>query len=48
MKTTKNVTITLKEETIKRLDAYAKATSVNKSSLIDRLLNEEMDKKENK
>lgn len=48
MKKTRNVTITLKEETIKRLDAYAKATSVNKSTLIDRLVNEEINKKESK
>jgi len=42
MKTTKNVTITLKNETIKLLDIYAKKTSINKSALIDRLINEEI------
>lgn len=45
MDTTKKVTVTLKKSTITRLDAYAKANSVNKSALIDRLVNEEMDKK---
>jgi hypothetical protein len=45
MKTTKNVTITLKTTTIELLEAYSKATSVNKSALIDRLVNEEISKK---
>ena len=42
METTKKVTITLKKSTIKRLDDYAKNISVNKSALIDRLINEEI------
>jgi len=46
METTKKVTITLKNETIKRLDAFAKLNSINKSALVDRLINEEITKKE--
>lgn len=45
MKTTKNVTITLKKSTIKRLDAFALSNSINKSAFVDRLVNEEIDKK---
>jgi len=48
MKTSKNVTITLKTDTITKLDEYAKLTSINKSALIDRLINEEINKKTNK
>lgn len=46
METTKKTTITLKKDTIKRLDVYAKTNSINKSGLINRLINEEIDKKE--
>jgi hypothetical protein len=45
MKNTKHVTITLKIDTIELLDKYSKKTSVNKSALIDRLINEEITKK---
>jgi predicted transcriptional regulator len=45
MEKTKKVTITLDKETIKRLDIYAKANSINKSALVDRLINAEIDKK---
>ena len=45
METTKKVTYTLKQETIKLLETYAKDNSINKSGLIDRLINEEIKKK---
>jgi hypothetical protein len=45
METTKKVTITLKKSTIKRLDAFVLSNSINKSALMDRLVNEEIDKK---
>ena len=45
METTKKVTYTLKKETIKLLETYAKDNSINKSGLIDRLINEEIKKK---
>jgi post-segregation antitoxin (ccd killing protein) len=44
MKTTKLSSFTLKLETTKKLDEYAKKKSVNKSALVDRLINEEIDK----
>ena len=46
MKTTKLSSFTLKPDTIKRLSKYAKKHSINKSALIDRLINEEIDKYE--
>ena len=47
MKTTKVSSFTLNLETIKRLNEYAKKKSINKSGLVDRLINEEIDKEEN-
>ena len=44
MKTTKLSSFTLKPKTIKRLSDYAKEKSINKSALVDRLINEEIDK----
>lgn len=44
MKTTKLASFTLTPDTIKRLSDYAKKHSINKSALIDRLINEEIDK----
>lgn len=44
MKTTKLASFTLKPETIKRLSVYAKEKSINKSALVDRLINEEIEK----
>lgn len=46
MNKTKKVTITLKTTTIKRLANYATLNSINKSALIDKLINEELNKKE--
>ncbi len=46
MKSSKLSSFTLKLETIKRLDKYAKEKSINKSALIDRLINHEIDKNE--
>jgi hypothetical protein len=46
METTKKVTVTLKKTTIIRLKKFAIVHSINKSALIDRLINEEIDKKE--
>lgn len=48
MKTTKLASFTIKPETIKRLAEYAKKKSVNKSALVDRLINEEIDKENGK
>ena len=48
MATTKLKTFALKLTTIKRLDDFSKKDSINKSALVDRLLNEEMDKKDGK
>lgn len=48
MKTTKLASFTLKEKTIKRLEEYSKKKSINKSGFIDRLINEEINKEENK
>jgi predicted DNA-binding protein len=42
---TKKVTITLTKETIERLNLYAKSNSINKSALINRLINNELDNK---
>jgi hypothetical protein len=44
MDKTKKVTFTLKKETLIKLNEYAKKYSINKSALIDRLLNEEITK----
>ncbi len=46
MKKTKLVSFTLKNETIFKLEAYSKLNSINKSALVDRLINEEMIRKE--
>jgi metal-responsive CopG/Arc/MetJ family transcriptional regulator len=46
MGTTSKVTITLKKETIERLNKFVQTHSINKSGLIDRLINEEITKKE--
>ena len=46
MRTTTKITITIKNETVKRLTDFSKKNSINKSALIDRLINEEIDKKE--
>ena len=48
MKTTKLASFTLKLETINNLNEYAKKKSVNKSALIDRLINEEMNRENSK
>lgn len=48
MKTTKLASFTIKPETIKRLTKYAKEKSINKSALVDRLINEEIDKENGK
>ena len=45
METTSKVTITLKKETIERLNDFVKTHSINKSGLIDRLINEEINRK---
>lgn len=47
MKTTKLSSFTLKIQTIKRLEAYAKKKSINKSGFVDRIINEELDREEN-
>lgn len=44
MEKTKKVTITLNKETITKLAEYVKANSINKSALIDRLINQEINK----
>ena len=44
MKTTKLASFTLNPDTIKRLAEYAKSKSINKSAMIDRLINEEINK----
>jgi post-segregation antitoxin (ccd killing protein) len=48
MKTTKLSSFTLKLETAEKLSEYAKKNSINKSALVDRLINEEMNKKNEK
>ncbi len=48
MKTTKLSCFTLKLETSKRLEEYAKKKSVNKSAFVDRLINEEINKENGK
>lgn len=48
MKTTKLSSFTLKKETTKKLDEYSKKKSINKSALVDRLINEEIDKENEK
>jgi len=48
MKTTKLASFTLNPDTINRLAEYAKKKSINKSALIDRLINEEIDKENGK
>lgn len=44
MKKTKLASFTLNLDTIVRLTEYSKKKSINKSALIDRLINEEIDK----
>jgi metal-responsive CopG/Arc/MetJ family transcriptional regulator len=46
MAKTKKVTFTLDKETIKRFDEYAKTNAINKSALLDKLINEEIKKYE--
>lgn len=41
------VSFTIKHETVKRLEQYSKKKSINKSGLVDRLINEEIDREEN-
>ena len=48
MKTTKLCAFTLKLETIKRLEKIVKIKSINKSKFVDRLINEEITKEENR
>lgn len=48
MKKTKLVSFTLKHETIERLEKMVKDKSINKSGFIDRIINQEIDKEENK
>ena len=48
MKTTKLCAYTLKIETDKKFNEYAKKKSINKSALVDRLINEEIDKENEK
>jgi predicted DNA-binding protein len=48
MKNTKLASFRLNPETIRRLSDYSKKKSINKSALIDRLINEEIDKNENR
>lgn len=45
METTKKVTFTLDKTTIKRFDEYAKTNAINKSALLVKLINAELDKK---
>ncbi len=44
MKTTKLSSFTLKLETAEKLDEYAKKNSINKSALVDRLINNEINR----
>ena len=44
MKTTKLSSFTLKLETAEKLEEYAKKNSINKSALVDRLINNEIDR----
>ena len=46
MKNKKLVSFTIKKETIERLREYSKKNSINKSALIDRLINKEIDNNE--
>lgn len=46
MKNSKLASFTLKKETIERLAKYSKEKSINKSALIDKLINNEIDKNE--
>jgi len=48
MKTTKLCAYTIKIETEKKFNKYAKEKSINKSALVDRLINEEIDKENGK
>ncbi len=48
MKTTKLTSFTLKLETIKRLEKLVKTKSINKSAFVDRLINQEINKEEEK
>jgi|LakMenEpi03Aug12_release.lakeMendotaPanAssembly.Ray.scaffolds.fasta_scaffold1905798_1 hypothetical protein len=44
MGTTKKVTFTLDKTTIKKFDEYAKSNAINKSALLVKLINKEIDK----
>ena len=46
METTHMTSFSLRKETVERLKKYSDKESINKSALVDRLLNEEIDKKE--
>ena len=41
-------TFTLPKETCKRFAEFAKKKSINKSAFVDRVINQEIDKEENK
>lgn len=48
MRKTKLVSFTLKLETIERLEKLVQEKSINKSGFINRIINQEIDKEENK
>lgn len=48
MEKTKKVTFTLDKKTIERFHEYAKANSINKSALLNKLINNEIDSKNKK
>lgn len=48
MRKTKLVSFTLKLETIERLEKLVKEKSINKSGFIDRIINQEIDRGNNK
>lgn len=48
MKKTKLVSFTLKLETIERLEKLVQKKSVNKSGFVDRVINQEIDREENR
>jgi predicted DNA-binding protein len=48
MKEKKLVSFTINIKTLERLNKYSKNNSINKSALIDRLINQEINKNEEK
>ena len=44
MKKTKNITICLNINTLNKLNEYTKINCINKSALIDKLINDEINK----